>query len=430
MSTTIIANHVMVIEFHQYFMQLLDRFDIFNKYCIKYVDCSSDDLLNQDDITINVVIYNKITKAYETHTINTKLPSIYTDCLDFYIFDTIPIFYPNTGPHGHTSTGVISKNVFLQTTDNNSINWQILYPELVISAEFDDLVSMSWKLPNRNREYKTTIIPGFNTCVLPSSTISYTPTSSPIIKDGLVDLRPICPPVFDQGDLGTCGVATAITLIDIIFRSHFSVMFLYHTVRFISDVPLCYDWGSESHICIDALLKYGVCKSETWPYDPIKFMLKPDTQAFEEAEAMKTELNNGFFLSLETLDDIRLCLTEGRPLALDGCLCGEAYKRSTASTGIFPLPKKGEKISLETNEHAFTLVGYNDAESVYIVMQSWGVTWGDKGFGYLPYKYLQPGLFRSAFTFIKANEVTKLNTDISLRGLKEDSGAGKFTIWD
>jgi C1A family cysteine protease len=38
--------------------------------------------------------------------------------------------------------------------------------------------------------------------------------------------------------------------------------------------------------------------------------------------------------------------------------------------------------------HAVTCVGYNDAKGVWIMKNSWGIGWGDKGNFYLPYNYL------------------------------------------
>jgi C1A family cysteine protease len=38
--------------------------------------------------------------------------------------------------------------------------------------------------------------------------------------------------------------------------------------------------------------------------------------------------------------------------------------------------------------HAVMAVGYDDENQWLIVMNSWGASWGDKGFFYLPYEYI------------------------------------------
>jgi C1A family cysteine protease len=47
----------------------------------------------------------------------------------------------------------------------------------------------------------------------------------------------------------------------------------------------------------------------------------------------------------------------------------------------------------QTNEqmlggHAVLAVGYDDAKQRFTVQNSWGTSWGDKGFFYMPYEYL------------------------------------------
>jgi C1A family cysteine protease len=50
-----------------------------------------------------------------------------------------------------------------------------------------------------------------------------------------------------------------------------------------------------------------------------------------------------------------------------------------------PLPKKGESV---VGGHAVLAVGYSDAKRHVIVRNSWGPTWGDQGYFYMPYQYL------------------------------------------
>jgi C1A family cysteine protease len=49
--------------------------------------------------------------------------------------------------------------------------------------------------------------------------------------------------------------------------------------------------------------------------------------------------------------------------------------------------------------HAVTVVGYNDLDQTFIVRNSWGSDWGDKGCFYIPYKYLlDPSLTSDAWS--------------------------------
>jgi C1A family cysteine protease len=47
--------------------------------------------------------------------------------------------------------------------------------------------------------------------------------------------------------------------------------------------------------------------------------------------------------------------------------------------------------------HALLVVGYDDATQCFTVRNSWGDSWGDKGYCYIPYKYLTNSNLSSDF---------------------------------
>lgn len=59
-----------------------------------------------------------------------------------------------------------------------------------------------------------------------------------------------------------------------------------------------------------------------------------------------------------------------------------------STDGTIPLPGPGEQL---TDGHAVLVVGYEDAQAggCLIFRNSWGADWGDGGYGYLPYSYIQ-----------------------------------------
>ncbi len=54
--------------------------------------------------------------------------------------------------------------------------------------------------------------------------------------------------------------------------------------------------------------------------------------------------------------------------------------------------------------HAVTCVGYNDYKQTFIVRNSWGKEWGDKGYFYMPYAYLLDGHLSMDFWCIREIE--------------------------
>lgn len=60
-----------------------------------------------------------------------------------------------------------------------------------------------------------------------------------------------------------------------------------------------------------------------------------------------------------------------------------------ADQGIIEAPAEGDEI---IGTHAITLVGYDDAKERFTFANSWGTSWGDKGYGYLPYDFFDDRL--------------------------------------
>ena len=52
-------------------------------------------------------------------------------------------------------------------------------------------------------------------------------------------------------------------------------------------------------------------------------------------------------------------------------------------TGEIPYPDKSETL---IGHHAVTIVGYDDMANSFIVRNSWSKSWGDYGYGHLPYQ--------------------------------------------
>jgi GNAT superfamily N-acetyltransferase len=55
-----------------------------------------------------------------------------------------------------------------------------------------------------------------------------------------------------------------------------------------------------------------------------------------------------------------------------------------AQQGLISLPANGQAF---TENHCVAAIGYDDNKRLIKFVNSWGMNWGDKGFGYLPYEY-------------------------------------------
>ena len=88
--------------------------------------------------------------------------------------------------------------------------------------------------------------------------------------------------------------------------------------------------------------------------------------------------------------------------------------RQASNDGKIPNPCRGERV---LGGHAVVAVGYDDkmiiknsecgkeTAGAFLIRNSWGTQWGDKGYGWLPYEYVLTGLAIDWWTLLKSEYV-------------------------
>ena len=83
---------------------------------------------------------------------------------------------------------------------------------------------------------------------------------------------------------------------------------------------------------------------------------------------------------------MKMSLSKANPFVV-GIVVYESFESDTvAKSGYVPMPNVTSEAML--GGHAVLCVGYNDIKKVWIMRNSWGTSWGDRGYFYLPYAYL------------------------------------------
>ena len=205
-----------------------------------------------------------------------------------------------------------------------------------------------------------------------------------------VDLRPQMSPVEHQGQIGSC-VANASAgavehLINVTQGVHYDVsrLFIYYNARKYHDCE-DEDSGTFEETAVMSLEEYGVCAESTWPYkDTMKALTKkPSKEAYKEAKQFKIKE----FQQVETnLKAWKSALAEGHPIIF-GMILFDSFHRHK-KPGLIPMPSSKEMAKGSDDGHAMLCVGYSDPDKVFIVRNSWGKEWGDKGYCYMPYDYV------------------------------------------
>lgn len=203
----------------------------------------------------------------------------------------------------------------------------------------------------------------------------------------MVDLRPQMPPVYDQGQLGSCtanSLAAGFQFAQIkqgLPSFIPSRLMIYFNERALEG-DVSQDNGASLGDGISSLENMGVCPETEWAYDINQFDVEPSMQCF--TDALKNKLTSGISLP-EDMGQLKASLASGFPFSLGISVYSSFESDQVSRTGLVPLPGTREEC---IGGHAVLASGYDDSKSCFIVRNSWGSGWGLDGYFYLPYAYL------------------------------------------
>lgn len=208
-----------------------------------------------------------------------------------------------------------------------------------------------------------------------------------------VDLRPSLPPIRDQGARSTC-LAFAVTAAHEVIRNDqgeaiedLSEEVLYWGCK---QVDGDREPGSVFPSAFAALAQWGQPREEFWSYNDNR----NDTVISYRPPEGALDVDVCFKAPMRKIDsdirNIKSWLSRGYTVALGIILCQSFY---TPFQGAIAMPISDEEL---TEGHAVVVVGYEDDSSgggFLILRNSWGEDWGEGGYAYLPYAYID--LYRS-----------------------------------
>jgi C1A family cysteine protease len=215
-----------------------------------------------------------------------------------------------------------------------------------------------------------------------------------------VDLRNYASPIDDQGQLGSCtgnAIAGAIDLIDKKNNKSLRVsrLFIYYQERLLEG-DINQDNGAYIRDGIKACYTYGAPLETLAPYNINQFAVKPSNAAY--ADALNRKVTG--YQKCANFSAVKNALAIGNPVVVGFDVYSSFESYSVAATGIMPYPNTRREQLL--GGHAVCLVGYDDARSWFIARNSWGTSWGDKGYFYMPYQVIQNTSMSSDFWVISA----------------------------
>jgi len=200
-----------------------------------------------------------------------------------------------------------------------------------------------------------------------------------------VDLRNQMTPIKDQGPLGTCASFAGAGAKEYYDSKEYNKMmdlseyYLYYYAKKLDGYPN--EEGTTLEAIAYALQLYGICEENYYPYNPNHYPEDPPSDIANK-NAKKYIITN--FYSLDSVDDIKKALYQEGAIYI-GVLVAENFM--SPKNGFIPIPD-GNVLG----GHALCVAGYDDSlispwgnKGAFIVKNSWGTSWGDKGYCYIPY---------------------------------------------
>jgi C1A family cysteine protease len=263
----------------------------------------------------------------------------------------------------------------------------------------------------------------------------------PSLPDKIKNLVDYFPPAFDQENMFSCTANAASAIAEYYtlrqFKANYaqassdgrhtplSRLFVYFNARKLKEQEI-WDDGASIRATLGALKLFGAPAESFWPYERERRFREPSAFLYFLASANKIDkyIIHDSDNTEDTLYNVKKYLAAGVP-SVFGFKAFESFRdEDKISNGEFPFPSKEEKFDLK---HSMAAVGYDDNKRItnpiseeeekgaLQVRNCWGEGWGVKGYGWLPYRYVEERLAYEFWSILKMDFIDLADFDIVLQ---------------
>ena len=219
-----------------------------------------------------------------------------------------------------------------------------------------------------------------------------------------VDLRAYLPPIGNQGKRSSCtawatgyGLKGLQEVLDQRWKANsssrqFNPMFVYNSINKGKDN------GSSIMAALNLLKNYGCATFSDCKISTDDYWTKPSGYAFLHAKKYRI----ASYGKLNSKKAIKRALSMGYPVVIGARLTAlfmpgkfNVYSKKQHDYGM-----RTRDTSLKHARHAMLVVGYDDYMQAFLIMNSWGKNWGNKGYCWVDYKLMVPDAQRYSNQFL------------------------------
>ena len=231
------------------------------------------------------------------------------------------------------------------------------------------------------------------------------------VREKSVNLKDYFTKVKDQGQIGACTVFAISSIYEYILKrfsneeKDLSESFVYYNVRHLDGKEL-EDTGSSYQDVITSIGEQGICTEALHPYTHLLSDV-PSDEAYLDGE--RRRITKALNVNVAE-KDIKSAIQDGYPVAISL----KIFDSFHATSGFIRRPTESEIESADFGYHAMVVVGYSDDTKFFLVRNSWGESFGEKGYCYIPYSYIcDPELNRMACIITEVSDHSNLKITVS-----------------
>lgn len=213
------------------------------------------------------------------------------------------------------------------------------------------------------------------------------------------DISDYGPPIWDQGQLGSCTAHGTLRSAFYAMKRHHMLIgkeltiqalsraFVYANTRLDSGEPISKDDGGTVRDAFMAIQKEFTVEEDKYPYIQQNFFNVPSPEIYTLAKQTFKFLS--FAQVPQTLYAIKHAIFYGRPVVFGAQIYDSFLDEKVMQTGVIPYPDTSSE-NLQGG-HCICLVGWNDTDKTFLLANSWSTNVGlpsKPGYFTIPYDYI------------------------------------------